>query len=232
MQTVPYSSVLGSLLHLNTRTRPDLATAISMLGKFQSDPAPRHWKALKDVLRYLKDTLDFGLHYHGNYMDFEAWSDADWARDQDKRRSRSGIVLTMGGNPVVWMSRMQPTVAVSTAEAEFYALSECARAVQWCKQVLSELGFKIEGPTVMYQDNLGTIRWTSEVQGLRNVKHVGIRYSFVKEIVENQEIQVLYTPSEENKADSFTKSLVGASFDAHRDNLQVMSTSSRGGVLE
>lgn len=83
-----------------------------------------------------------------------------------------------------------------------------------------------------YQDNLGTIRWTSEVLGLRNVKHIGIRYLFVKEIVEHGDIQVLFTPSEENKADRFTKTLVGTSFTNHLDSMQVTATSSRGGVSE
>lgn len=68
MKFVPYSNILGSLLHLSTRTKPDLSTAVSMLGKFQAAPAPRHWKAMNDVLRYLKGIANFGLHYfnHSN----------------------------------------------------------------------------------------------------------------------------------------------------------------------
>lgn len=231
MVNVPYQEVLGSLLYLSTRTRPDISTAVSMLGKFSSAPAPRHWKAMKQVVRYLQGTKQVGLVFKkGCDGTLEAWSDADWARDQDKRRSRSGIVLTIGGNPVSWTSKLQPSVALSTCEAEFYALSECVREVNWVRQVLKELGFDTEEPTCVYQDNLGTIRWTDEVQGLRKVKHVGIRYHSVKETVEHQSVQVLYTPSQENKADSLTKALVGSSFEKHCQLLHVAPASSRGGV--
>ena len=231
MQLVPYSSILGTLLHLSTRTRPDLATAVSMLGMFQSSPAPRHWKAMKNVLRYLKGSMDFVLEVKsgsGNRLD--AWSDADWARNLEKHRSRSGILLTIGGSSVLWSSKLQPCVAVSTAEAEFYALSECVKAVKWCEQVLRELGFSDKVPVTVYQDNLGTISWTSEVQGLRNVKHVGIRYAFVREAVESKKIEILYTPSSENKADSFTKPLVGFSFRSHLKMIGMIPIPSPGGV--
>ena len=232
MQGVPYKEVLGSLLYLSTRTRPELATVVSMLGKFASSPAMRHWKAMKHVLRYLKGTKDFGLCIEkGSTAVLEAWSDADWARDQDKRRSRSGILLTIGRNPVMWTSKMQTSVAMSTSEAEFLALSECVRDTNWVRQVLNDVGVDVSKPTIVYQDNLGTIRWTDEVQGLRKVKHVGIRYQFVKQAVDERHVQVLYTPSESNRADSLTKILAGQSFEAHRSFLHVLPASPRGGVL-
>ena len=87
---------------------------------------------MKDVLRYTKGTKEVGLLYkRSSHFNIIAWSDADWARDQDNRKSRSGIVITIGNNPVIWFSRLQSIVATSTAEAEFYALSECTKAVKW-----------------------------------------------------------------------------------------------------
>ena len=232
MKFIPYNSTLGSLLFLSTRTRPDIAAAVSMLGKFASQPCMRHWNAMKYLLRYLKGTADYGLKFTKNSGSvLKAWSDADWARDQDKRRSRSGIVLTIGGNPVCWTSKLQPSVAVSTAEAEFYALSECVRDVNWCRLVLQELDLFMDCPTKIYQDNLGTIQWTSEVQGLRKVKHVGIRYNFVKETVEEKKVEILYTPSQEKLADSLTKSLIGSAFASHREKLHVIPVSARGVLL-
>lgn len=137
MHRGPYRSGLGSLLHVGTRTRPDLWTAVLTLGKFQSAPAPRYCKAMKDVPLYLKGTMDYGIRYRNNSTTkLEAWSDADWARDQDKRRSRSGIAIFTGVNPVLWSSKLQPCVATSTAETEFHALSKCTKAVHWCCQVL------------------------------------------------------------------------------------------------
>ena len=113
------------------------------------------------------------------------------------------------------------TTALSTAEADFNALSECVRQVIWIRGFLSEIGIKQVSATNIYQDNLGSIAWTKEVQGLRNVKHVGIRYHFVKEHIEKKDVQVSYTPSATNKADSFTKALVGTTFAQHRQVLQI-----------
>ena len=91
MRDIPYREVLGSLLFLATRTRPDLSTAVSMLGKYQQAPMIEHWKSMKAVTRYIVGTLDYGvLLPSGQEALLEASSDADWARDHHKRRSRSG----------------------------------------------------------------------------------------------------------------------------------------------
>lgn len=102
MEMVPYRQVLGSLLYLSTQTRPEPATAVSMLEKVASGAAPRHWQAMKHVLRYLRGTQNYGLIMErNNGADLHSCSDADWARDLEKRRSRSGIALTIGGNPIM-----------------------------------------------------------------------------------------------------------------------------------
>ena len=231
MKMVPYKEVLGSLLFLSTSTRPDISTAVSMLGKFAASPLPRHWNAMKHVIRYLSGTQDYGLVFKKKCgHDLGAWSDAEWARDEHKRRSRSGILITIGSNPVIWTSKLQPSVALSTTEAEFYALSECIREVNWVRQLFIELDIEMSSPTPVQQDKLGAIKWTKEVQGLRNVKHVRIRYHFVKEAVQRKDVEVVYTPSVENKADPLTKVLGGSLFDTHRKEQNVMSSSEGGRV--
>ena len=214
MRNIPYREVLGSLLFLATRTRPDLATAVSMLGKFQQAPLVEHWKSMKSVVRYLIHTIDHGLLLpNGQEALLEAWSDADWARDHHKRRSRSGYLITVGGGPVVWASRLQTLTAQSTTEAEFISLAHCVREIHWIRSTLSELNASQSAPTVLHQDNLGTISWTTEVQGLRRVKHIGIRYHYVRDAVDSKKIQIQYTTSSENKADGRTKVLVTTPFD-------------------
>lgn len=222
MSSVPYRSVLGSLIYLSTRTRPDIATAVSLLGKYQADPTPTDWKALKHLLRYIKGTVDYGivLPSHDNSA-LTAYSDADWARDESTRRSRSGILITFAGAPIVWQSKLQQATATSTAEAEFAALSTCAREVGWLRGVLAELHLQDDSPTTVLQDNLGTITWTQDVQGLRRVKHVGLRYHFVREMVDNMAIKVVYVPSDKNKADSLTKVLGPQLHAMHRQFLAV-----------
>lgn len=223
MSGVPYRAVLGALLYLSTRTRPDIATAVSLLGKFQAEPNPKHWKALKHVMRYLQGTTDFGIWLPSGSAipTLEVWCDADWGRDQDRRRSRTGYLLTIGGGPVIWSSKLQSSTAESSTEAEFTALAKCVGEVNWVRAVLSELGFPPTGPTTVHQDNLGAIAWTKDVQGLRNVKHIGIKYYVVRDAVENDEVEVRFISTSDNRADSLTKTLAGDSFIQHRDWLGV-----------
>ena len=123
-----YQSVVGGLMYLATCTRPDIAFAVGMLARFSSKPNRSHWVAAKRVLRYLKRTMNFGLFY-SNGSGVLGYSDADWAGDMDDRKSTSGYMFQIAGGPVSWRSKKQDTVALSTAEAEYVALSS---AVQEC----------------------------------------------------------------------------------------------------
>lgn len=213
MGNVPYRRVLGSLLFLSTRTRPDISTAVSMLGKFQDSPLPEHWTAMKSVVQYLVGTKKYGLRLpFGEEAIAEAWADADCAREKHKRRSRSGYLVTIAGGPVLWTSRLQSLTAQSTTEAEFVALSQCVKDVIWIRDTLTEFGCKPTEPTRLHEDNLGTVAWTSEVQGMRHSKHIGIRYHYVRDAVVAGTVVVCPTPSDENKADGLTKVLVKAKF--------------------
>ena len=230
MRGKPYREILGALLYLSTRTRPDIATAVSLLGKFQADPGPTQWKHLLHVVRYLIHTPEHELFIKSNNGQprLEAYSDADWARDESNRRSRSGYLLLINSAPIIWSSKLQPATAQSTSEAEFAALQACVREVDWVRGMLKEIGHAQRGPTTVYQDNLGTISWTDSVQGLRKVKHVGVRYHYVRSKVEDCTVKVLYTPSLDNKADSLTKVLGPQTFENHRDYLGVVCQSLLG----
>lgn len=228
MEGIPYREVLGSLLYLATHTRPDLATAVSMLGKYQQAPLMAHWKSMKSVVRCLIGTADHGILLpYSEEATLQAWSDADWARDHHKRRSRSGYLVTVSGGPVVLASRLQTLCAQSTTEAEFISLAHCAREIHWIRATLAELSVDQKGPTIVHQDNLGAIYWTNEVQGLRKVKHIGIRYHYVRDAVEEKSVEVKYTPSNENKADGLTKVLVSSSFEAFKSVVGCISPNER-----
>ena len=153
-----------------------------MLGKFQADPGPTQWKYLQHLVRYLIATPEHGLYLKADQgrATLQAYSDADWAREEEKRRSRSGYVLYINSSPIIWSSKLQTATAQSTAEAEFFALHSVVREVSRVRDILRELGEHQRSPTVVYQDNLGTISWTDNVQGLRKVKHIGVKYHYVR----------------------------------------------------
>ena len=126
-----YQSLVGSLMYLSVCTRPDLTYAVGILARFSSKPNRSHWTAAKRVLRYLKGTANHGIAFTKSESgECLGYSDADWAGDQEDRKSSSGYLFQMAGGPVSWKSRKQDSVALSRAEAEYIALSSAARKTE------------------------------------------------------------------------------------------------------
>jgi len=121
-------------------TRPDLSFAISLLSHFQADPGVEHWKALLHVIGYVKNTIDFGLTYSRDAeLSPLAYVDTDYGGCRDTRRSTSGFVFLMAGGVVTWSSKQQAAVALSTVEAEYVAMSQCAQQMVWMQMWLDEI---------------------------------------------------------------------------------------------
>ncbi|CAN6726258.1 unnamed protein product [Malus baccata var. baccata] len=120
-----YRSVVGALQYL-TFTRPDIAFSVHQVCQFMQCPMISHYTAVKRILRYLKGTMDYGLSYSRTDLDIKAFSDADWASDPNDRRSTTGLIVYLGGNPISWSSKKQQTVSKSSTEAEYRALSSTA----------------------------------------------------------------------------------------------------------
>lgn len=139
MKLRPYRELIGALNYLAQCTRPDLALVISKLSQFCSNPGERHWIEAKRVLRYLSGTKRFALTYKNSRPDLTIWSDADWGSDLDDRKSFSGTVITMGDNVVDWRSSKQKSIATSTMEAEYVALSIATKEAVWAKSMMEEL---------------------------------------------------------------------------------------------
>ena len=132
VDTISYQSIVGSLLYAAITTRPDIAQAVGVVSKFCANPTQSHLTAAKRILRYLKGTVYLGLSYKkcadGNLI---GYSDADWAGDVDDRHSTSGNVFLLAKGAVSWLSKKQATVALSTAEAEYVALSTATQEAIW-----------------------------------------------------------------------------------------------------
>ncbi|XP_031106238.1 uncharacterized protein LOC116010883 [Ipomoea triloba] len=121
-----YRSLAGALQYL-TVTRPDLSFAVNKLCQHMHAPTTRHWAMLKRVLRYVKGTLNFGLHIcRSDSVGIHAFSDYDWAGDPSDRKSTSGFAVFLGRNLGSWVCRKQRTVARSSTEAEYKALADVA----------------------------------------------------------------------------------------------------------
>ncbi|KDQ62767.1 hypothetical protein JAAARDRAFT_190047 [Jaapia argillacea MUCL 33604] len=208
-----YQSLIGSLLYAMLGTRPDISYAITRLSRFNSNPSVSHWKAAKYILRYLKATKDFRLRFDGSTgSGLIGYSDADWAENKDDRHSTTGYCFLMAGGAVSWVTRRQPTVALSSTEAEYMALSDTSRQTAWFRTLLSELGFDLTSqPTPLCADNQGAIFMSVNPVHDRRTKHVDIRYHFIREFIENKNAELYHVATEEMIADTLTKSLAHSS---------------------
>ena len=160
------------------------------------------------MLRYLKGTIDLGLVLGGqDSCIMTGYCDSDWASDTVTRRSRTGYVFTMNGGAVSWKSQHQPTVALSTAEAEYMALTAAIQEVIFLRQLLDSMGVKQSEPTMIFEDNQACIALSKNSLVNTRSKHIDIKYHFNREKVESGEVVLKYCPSAEMIADVMTKPL-------------------------
>ncbi|KAE9168267.1 hypothetical protein PF002_g30656 [Phytophthora fragariae] len=195
-------------MYLACGTRPDISVAVAKLSRFLENPGEKHWDAGIKVVRYLLKTKDVGIVYDGLLgTQPEAYSDADWAGNRDDRRSVSGMLLMLCGAPVVWSSTFQKTVALSSTEAEYMALSDCVKECVWMRRLLKEIGAEQVGATVIYEDNQGAMALAKNVGYQARTKHIDIRYHFIREKVVSSEVELEYVDTKNQLAYFMTKGL-------------------------
>ncbi|UYV78617.1 hypothetical protein LAZ67_16002180 [Cordylochernes scorpioides] len=206
--SAPYQQDIGNLLWLTGMTRPDIAYAVSYLSKFNSSPLQQHWNAVKHLLRYLKKTKDLKLVFSKTGKKLAAFADADWGSDKEDRKSYSGYIFVLGGAAISWCSRKQKCVALSTAEAEYYAMCVAAKEALWFTSFMEEIGvdgFK-ESPLKIYIENQGAM-FLAENKVVSERKHIDIRHFFIRDLIKDGKLSFVYVPTKENPADLFTKNL-------------------------
>lgn len=209
MKRKPYRELIGALIHLANATRPDIAFSVSVLSRFCSNPGNAHWIAAKRILRYLRGTLEFKIVYEKTGKELCAYVDSDWAGDSEDRKSCSGYVLMLANGPICWRSRKQKSVALSTMEAEYMALSEVSKEIVHRRRMLSEMDMTefVTQPTLTFCDNQSAIKFSSGQVLHDRSKHIDIRYHFAREAQEKEIIKVEYLPSGDMVADILTKGL-------------------------
>lgn len=140
-------------------TRPDVSFAVSYLGQFNNCFDQSHWTAAKRVLRYLKGTLHLGISYRASDKKLEGYVDADWGNNKEDRRSFTGFVFRFNGGPVSWESKKQRTVALSSTEAEFMAMTEAVKENLYFRRLFEELAMDDLIDTTIYNDNMGALKF-------------------------------------------------------------------------
>ena len=181
--------------------------------------------------KYLYHTRDFvytlGFSTEKSTMTLSAYSDATWADDEENRRSRSGGAIFIGDSLVHCYSRVQNTVAKSSVESEYQALSAATSEVCYFRNLLTELGYPQINPTIMHVDNQGAKELVTTTKHHNRTKHIDVHHHVIRECVEDKKISMKFVPTDDQIADMFTKPLGTAKFQKFRN---LIGISSRGGV--
>ncbi|KAI3472572.1 hypothetical protein Pfo_029356 [Paulownia fortunei] len=209
MARIPYASAIGSIMYAMLCTRPDIAHALSVTSRYQSNPGEEHWKAVKMILKYLRRTKDIFLIYGNGELKLEGYTDSSFQSDIDDSKSMSGYIFTLNGGAVSWKSSKQETTADSTTEAEYIAASDAAKEAVWIRNFIQGLDVipSIVDPVMIYCDNNGAIAQAKEPRSHQRSKHIMRRYHLIREIIGRGDVIVDRVASAENVADPLTKPL-------------------------
>lgn len=202
----PYAELVGSLNYLASCTRPDIAQAVGALSRYMACPTAHHWSVAKGVLRYLAGTADRGIVFKRG-SGGQAFCDADYAGDVDTRRSTTAYVFVMSGGAVSWRSKMQPTVAVSTAEAEYMAAAGAVREALWLRKLLGDLDVEVHGPVLIQCDSQAAIKLLGNPIVSARSKHIDVMHHFARERVASGQVCFEYCRTECMIADALTKAV-------------------------
>jgi histone deacetylase 1/2 len=208
-----YRSIIGSLLYACLGTRPDIAFATMFLAQFSSMPKLDHWKAAKQVLAYLKNTVSHGITYiwTGTVL-LVGYSDSDWAGCRNTRKSRSGSVILLNGSWIIGICKLQSSISLSSCEAELIALVEVIKEMMWLHNFLDELCVEYNQPTTIFVDNKSAIALAKDPVNHRASKHIDLRYKFLCSQLDARKIRLEYIPTGDNIADLLTKATSFAVF--------------------
>jgi hypothetical protein len=229
-----YRSVIGKLNFLEKSTRPEIAYAVHQCARFASNPRKSHANAVKYLCRYLAATKDKGLIFRADSSkSFEVHVDCDFAgnwvkedamNDPSTAKSRTGYVISYGGCPVIWASKLQTEVVLSSTESEYVGLSESLRIAIVMMSLLTEMKtFGVDIPSTtpkvfckLFEDNAGAIHLAKVPKMRPRTRHINQKYHHFREWVKKGIIEVLPIDTLEQPADLLTKPLDLLSFMKHR----------------
>ena len=204
-----YQRLIGSLNHLAIFTRPDIAFAASKLAQFNSNPTAKHLTAALHVLRYLKGTRNLAIIYkrQEHNLTIIGHSDSDWAADANDRKSCTGYCFMVHGGPATWNSHKQTTVAHSSTDAEYMAISDTSREAIARIQFFQELSIPSEPILILVDSQTALEIADGMAVNHRKAKHIDIKYHAIRHYIQEERVMVNHIPSSENIADLFTKAL-------------------------
>ncbi|KAM2774890.1 hypothetical protein COP1_019726 [Malus domestica] len=227
MASKPYASLIGSLMYAHVCTRLNIAYAISILGRFQSNHGNAHWLAAKKVLRYLQRTKEYQLVYkRDSKLELVGYSDLDFVGCLDSLKSTSGYIFMLANGVVSWKSVKQDIVATSTMQAEFVACYKATSQTVWLRNFISSLKImhSIAKLVQIWCDNKSSIFYSKNNKRSPRTKHLNTKYALTRKKVKSGEIKVDYINTHAMLVDLLTKVFPNTVFHKHAANMGVIAT--------
>ncbi|KAG7589765.1 GAG-pre-integrase domain [Arabidopsis suecica] len=202
-----FRTIVGSLQYL-LLTRPDIAFAVNRLSQYMHRPTTVHFEAVKRILRYLAGTPTKGIFFSRTTpLNLHAYSDADWAGNQDDYSSTGAYIVYLGKQPISWCSKKLKGVARSSTEAEYRSVAITASEVKWLVSLMAELGIPLVSTPTIFCDNVGATYLCANPVFHSRMKHLALDYHFVREQVQSNKLRVSHITSADQLADALTKPL-------------------------
>ena len=220
IKNIPYALAVGSLMYAHVCTRPDIAFAVGVLGRYQSNSSLDHWRAAKKVMRYLQGTKDYMLMYRRtDSLEVIGYSDSDFAGCVDSCKSTSGYIFKLADGVVSWISAKQTLTATSTStiEAEFVSCFEASSHGVRLKSFISGLRIvdSISRPLKLYCNNSAAVFMAkNNKSGIRS-KHINIKYLNIRERVKENKLVIEHISTESMLVDPLTKGIPPKYFKDH-----------------
>jgi hypothetical protein len=206
MRDVPYHEAVGTLNWAALAMCPDIAFAIAMVVCFGANPRPTHWEAVKWIFRYLAGTCDLCLMYGETCCVLEGYADADGSMAEDWH-AISGYAFLIDGGAVLWSSKRQEIVSLSTTESKYVTATHGMKEGLWLKSLLSEIFSTFSSPITLFSDNQAAIVLTHNHQYHVRTKHIDMWYHWIRWVVEEGALRLVYCPTNDMVADALTKVL-------------------------
>jgi ribonuclease HI len=205
-----YRKLIGMLLYVSNNTRPDISASVAILSKKVSAPTKTDLNEVRRTVRYLNGTkfLKLKLSDETKSPDLHIYSDASWAEDPSDRKSNSGYCCLLNGGTVSWCSRKQDIVALSSTESEFIALTESCKELKWIRMMVKSLKeVTVPEKITVLTDSQSSMKLITNQKFSNRSKHIDTRFYYVKQLVEEGQIELKYCQTDLNIADMFTKPL-------------------------
>lgn len=200
-----YRKMIGILSYIAVNSRPDIPAAVSILARSDKRRLDRNQNSCRIFERNNNhETFDW---QNKTELCFYGYADTNWANKGDEIKSNSGFVFKLNGDVVSWCCRKQSCVALSSTEAELFALTECFQGAKWLLKLIKYFTKEVQSPVVDYEDNQSCQKMIASEKFCNTSKHIDTKCHFVKDYISKGMIKCGYYPSEEQLADMLTKPL-------------------------